>query len=693
MLLHISLFLFFAGVVLFLCNIDLTIFKLALSWVGICVVLYGCITFMPVFHHDSPYYTPLSLPAWHIVSGILYVISWLFERLTRLKYFSSEINYRFAIFEEKYGDSLVHGMSKTAEFTARHTPPEIDIRAFLWTFDILDEDHELERFFAGVPGFTLEIPLPTLTYAQRWKFTQTMIGFLNRTFSSDVLPDSVKNRRAVICAKAIDPAQSVTPILVLNTILSNYQHSGPLAAEILRIAKGWSDNRGEDAALVAQATISSVVARAQRRDDSWFILASSELGIQQAVLRDYAAHGDNLSLAVLIHITRQQFSLFHKLLTLQSNFANVLEAASDVDVQNTSTELQHDFCALWNEIVLRAQKDRDRLIAWDILRPIRNVYVALHQGTSTTTRLSVSTSNQDEILWRPSSYPLCNVPNHHPNLTPHIHVDATFPSFSHSILRDNAALVPAPSSAVPIPVGVDQDVAHMRLLEHDWSVPPSNPALQTASASLHVSATSPGLTAAGETREIDISASAMPPISSSNTSTPPSPVRSTGTATFRHNTDLSTSFGALAVPGSASPNPALGDILPAGPLSLASPTTESDHSCSFLEPRLSVLATTAPGTSPRPPSAPYLSAAAEDERSPEYGLRIHEDPLDPSRPSNERVGPALTMDTRFLPLPSSPLLPVTNMAIVDLSECESDARYHDDIDRPPDAFPNQYDVV
>jgi len=89
---------------------------------------------------------------------------------------------RISIFEEKHGDLLVHGMSKTAEFTARHTPPEIDTRAFLWTFDILDEDHELERFFAGVPGFTFEIPLPTLTYAQRCKFIQTMLGLLLRTF-------------------------------------------------------------------------------------------------------------------------------------------------------------------------------------------------------------------------------------------------------------------------------------------------------------------------------------------------------------------------------------------------------------------------------------------------------------------------------------------------------------------------------
>ena len=54
-LLHLSLFLFFAGLVVFLRNVDITIFKLILSWVGICTALYGCITLMPLFRHDSPY--------------------------------------------------------------------------------------------------------------------------------------------------------------------------------------------------------------------------------------------------------------------------------------------------------------------------------------------------------------------------------------------------------------------------------------------------------------------------------------------------------------------------------------------------------------------------------------------------------------------------------------------------------------
>ncbi|KAF8259905.1 hypothetical protein EI94DRAFT_1444907, partial [Lactarius quietus] len=55
-LLHISLFLFFSGLVVFLWNVDLTIFTLVLSWVAVCTALYGCITLMPIFRHDSPYY-------------------------------------------------------------------------------------------------------------------------------------------------------------------------------------------------------------------------------------------------------------------------------------------------------------------------------------------------------------------------------------------------------------------------------------------------------------------------------------------------------------------------------------------------------------------------------------------------------------------------------------------------------------
>ena len=72
-MLHLSVFLFFAGLVVFLWNFDPTISKLILSWVAGCVVLYGYITFIPTFRHDSPYNTPLSPLAWSIVTGVPYI--------------------------------------------------------------------------------------------------------------------------------------------------------------------------------------------------------------------------------------------------------------------------------------------------------------------------------------------------------------------------------------------------------------------------------------------------------------------------------------------------------------------------------------------------------------------------------------------------------------------------------------------
>jgi hypothetical protein len=55
---------------------------------------------------------------------------------------------------------------------------------------------------------------------------------------------------------------------------------------------------------------------------------------------------------------------------------------SKFNIEDTLPELQHDFGALWNEITL--SKLSTDSIAFDILRPIRHIYIALHQGTATT---------------------------------------------------------------------------------------------------------------------------------------------------------------------------------------------------------------------------------------------------------------------------------------------------------------------
>ncbi|KAH9063217.1 hypothetical protein EDB87DRAFT_223880 [Lactarius vividus] len=237
-LLHISLFLFFAGLVVFLCNVNITIFGLVFSWVGVCTALYGCITSVPLFCHDSPYYTPLSSSVWFVAIGIRYIVSqicWWFVSSVRLR------RPVFRRFRGRYYELLLQGMQRAVMETALDYPSEIDTRAFMWTFDCLDEDHELERFFSGLSAFrgskVVDDPLPNLTEEQKWKLFTGLMGLLDRTFSSDTLPEPVKNRRAIVCAKAIDPAHIPRAFSVLDRIMS-----GPLASEIVQIVRGWANN-------------------------------------------------------------------------------------------------------------------------------------------------------------------------------------------------------------------------------------------------------------------------------------------------------------------------------------------------------------------------------------------------------------------------------------------------------------------
>ncbi|KAF8256828.1 hypothetical protein EI94DRAFT_178304 [Lactarius quietus] len=292
-MLHVALFLFFSGLSVFLWNVNLTIFNLVLSWVGLCAALYGCITLVPLFRHDSPYHTPLSFPIWYIVTGIpivkFRVLRWL-STFPRLRYAAYD---RFRHLERTYRKLLTQGLQKMAEETALNLPPAIDTRAFLWTFDSLDEDHELERFFAGLPGFRssrmVKDPLPDLTSDQGGKLLNTWIGLSDRTFSSDLLPEWVKSRRTVICTKSFNPTDF--PIWqVLGRIVSEDQYGPVQSAEIAPLVRGWGNGGDEETTTVMQALVSSVVARAQRRDDLWFAMASNEMGISESVLRNHATH-------------------------------------------------------------------------------------------------------------------------------------------------------------------------------------------------------------------------------------------------------------------------------------------------------------------------------------------------------------------------------------------------------------------
>ena len=579
-LLHISLFLFFAGLVVFLWNVNLTIFKLVLSWVAICTALYGCITVMPIIRYDSPYYTSLSSLLWRSVIGVACFVSAVIVLLLYCTVFCRRGAEWLFDFTDRCYDLLLQGMQKRAEETALNSPSEIDTRAVMWTFDCLDEDHELERFFSGLPGLrsskVVKDPLPSLSGPQTWKLCQALTGLMDRTFSSDFLPAPVKERRAMICAKAIDPVYIPNAFYVLDIILARCHYSGAMVPGILQIMRGWGNNTY--AMMVAQATVSSIVARAHRRDEPWVVLASDELGIPEASVRDCAAHhGDSLSLAILIHVIRQQFTHFQNPLWPRHEFSFVLSAASKLNVQDTSPELQREFCALWNQIVCEVQYRNDLMTNLTLGR-IRNVYIALHQDTDCApTQFSYSTEDEDDMLRRPSSYPLCNIPDHHPYSTTHVQDVSASETLVQDTLHDHDSTALFSSSLVGsdlvlssthAPFPVDEIIATAPPLDDSLSLP-----VQTTPESRRVPSTSSNILVTTRTLAIHGSIDASPKTvhlltPEPSVSTPPSISKAstspTGTVAVEHTTASHITSGDLNVSSLVSPDTAFIDAPPTG---------------------------------------------------------------------------------------------------------------------------------
>ena len=643
-LLHLSLFLFLVGVVVFLYNVNDTIFDLVLPWACICAVLYVCITFMPIFRRDSPYFTPLSSSMWFIVNGITFIV------LRAFRWSTGQCN-RKAVeqlreLEGRFRHSLFQGMQNIIDETAQSSPLRIDGRVFMRTFDSLDKDGDLELFFNGIHGFRSSKvadhadPLLFLNRSEKRKLFEELLGFMDRTFSSDFLSKDIKNRRAMICTRAINPAEIPGAFRwILDKILSDDEYHGLKTVEFGRVVRDWgSGDIKRTAAVAVQAIVSVILVRARKRDDSWFALANKQLDVPEPVLRSFAISDNWVSLANLIHITRGLFNLLREgsLLTLGPI---ALEAVSEFDIQDTSLELQQNFCALWNEIVDRGGP----LDAREILKYIRHVYFALHRGTDAApTYFTESTSDLAWVLDERSLYPLCSLPDHHGDSTHHVNKVISPTAVARSVVRDNIARVPAspvsthdsPSSSLPAPLRVDKNIRDVPPLDNHTPAPKSSRLAHPRTAKdRHIPAPSPDPTTSNTTRAGIKTPARNIPHSTPGTSTtipPLAPTLPPGSAISpQHNADLRTSSDA---PDFRSSHPVLvpETIPPTEPPSSSDPSvTRSDNALaheSMSECHSSTLATSPP-VIPQSVSGPD-PGAAEDGGGTKAILHKDKDALD-----------------------------------------------------------------
>ena len=412
-LLHLSLLLFFAGLVIFLFNVDQGVFKCVAVWIGLFSMVYGLITLLPLIRHDSPYYTPLSVPAWLLYAGVPYLTFKVLAFFT-YRHGSYETWERCDGLKDRYCGWVLEGMEKIAEEIASEQSSKIDVDILSWTISDLGDDDSLEEAFVAIPGFfnsnvveNLERDFPETVLETFWS---VLDGFMGRTSSSNLITDVVKSRRVKICWDIM----SMIPCLNDNRLDNIRSHSSfdqaQVSIEKLQAMARWFTHTNDLVGETARIKAAKYLPRIQERDHRWIALASNVYGLSEPHLKGHVAlGGDNVFLATLIDVSRQAIH--------SGIVGGVVEALTQFDICDTLPGLQHDFCAMWNEFVREARVQGFPSYHVVFLCWIRHLYISLHRDTDAApTAFSATTPDQDPILDKPSSYPLCAIAGHcHPN--------------------------------------------------------------------------------------------------------------------------------------------------------------------------------------------------------------------------------------------------------------------------------------
>ena len=280
------------------------------------------------------------------------------------------------------------------------------------TVDAQAEDDALEEFYESIPSFyksdvvkDLRQCLPRQVQSKK---LGTMVGFLRRTLLSNSNPAS-KNRYI----NAASEVNNVHLRLYGNVV------SGSLRGAIQSVELGyfliscqWEKNSSGPFHLYIQGVIALIVANVLERNDSWVALTVDYSDLSSGAI-------SHTGIACYSPSSTTSFATCFTLIGCQLPLLRLL---SDFDIRNALPDVQHDFCALWNEIARESQNSGPCSRHAQSLLYIRPHYIVLHQGADDTLPAFFDpAANFDYILNHLSSDPFCNNPNHRLGQTHLVH--------------------------------------------------------------------------------------------------------------------------------------------------------------------------------------------------------------------------------------------------------------------------------
>ena len=409
--LHFSLLPFMAGVLIYFFNVNHATFGAVAWWITYTSIEHTAFTVVPIFQRDALYYAPLFSFLFELYLDLLYRVSRVCFWIKPGSHLYGSIRIHRYNLRQQYSEGLVGNKAEWVKEAASEPSWVVDTKILDHILQVVDEDEELKTFFDAIPGFfNSELVQRPLGFQITTELRRAMDGFLDRTFSSHLVPESVKNDRLITC---LNVAHSVLGPWETSEMLGNlFEGRRNKSVEIGHSLSRWGRSTDGPISADLRKIIACIIVCTQDRDDRWRKLVTEVFGVPDGVLRDDFVHDDSVLLAILIHVTRDD-------LRAGRWDPGVLNTLSQFDIHNTATELRHEFCALWNEIVQEATNDGYGSTRTQILAGIRHLFITLHRCTDATPNESpvplVSDDDSDSVLRPPSSYPLCNIPDHYPN--------------------------------------------------------------------------------------------------------------------------------------------------------------------------------------------------------------------------------------------------------------------------------------
>lgn len=193
-LLHISLFLFFAGLFEFLFPINNTVAYIALGTLVLSVTLYSTATLLSMMFSNCPFLTPLSMAWWYL---------WVRLQVIARYFASSDTS---AADSDLIPRTLSRAVRNTAVIRSEQRL-ERDIRALSWTIYSLTEESEFESFLEGLPDLTRSFDGSEIFQALGNNMAINLNGRIisllltcNGTAAAALLP---RQERAILCCRSL----------------------------------------------------------------------------------------------------------------------------------------------------------------------------------------------------------------------------------------------------------------------------------------------------------------------------------------------------------------------------------------------------------------------------------------------------------------------------------------------------------